>query len=277
MSLAMKIFAFDIDQTLIDDSFESDGKTYVVYPEVVSAINALIAQGNVILFASGRPYSGIAWFMDHFTHSDHVYAASANGATLYDRDGHVLGGDFLMMKDFYRVAEAFGGHDDFTYMCYFLDDKVGYLHNPNFAPTEAAVNFMEVVDMNGRIYDPTMPIQKAFVAVGEHHNTYHMAIPAALERDYTAVRSSSFFIEFMNKQVSKGRALQRLAKRLQVSEQDIYSFGDGDNDIAMLEVGHGVAMGNATPGCKKTAEFVTKTASERGIVFALRDRFQIIK
>jgi Cof subfamily protein (haloacid dehalogenase superfamily) len=269
----MKIFAFDIDQTLIDDTFESDGKTYVVYPEVVSAINSLLAEGNVILFASGRPYSGIAWFMRHFTPSPNVYCASANGATLYDHEGKVLGGDFLTIQDFYRVSAAFGGHDDFTYMCYFLDDKVGYLHKANFAPTEAAVNFMDVVDLNGLTLDPKIPIQKAFVAVGEHHNTYQMVVPADLERDYSAVRSSSFFIEFMNKNVSKGRALERLGKLLRVSKDAIYAFGDGDNDTAMLEVGHGVAMGNATPGCKQAAEFVTKTAAERGIVYALKEHF----
>lgn len=49
------------------------------------------------------------------------------------------------------------------------------------------------------------------------------------------------------------------------------AFGDGGNDISMLEyVGIGVAMGNANPPVKERADFVTKDIDDDGIEYALR-------
>ena len=49
------------------------------------------------------------------------------------------------------------------------------------------------------------------------------------------------------------------------------AFGDGGNDIAMLQhAGVGVAMGNAMDEVKKAADFVTTSVDEDGIVNALR-------
>ena len=49
------------------------------------------------------------------------------------------------------------------------------------------------------------------------------------------------------------------------------AFGDGGNDIAMLQhVGIGVAMGNAMEDVKASADFVTTSVDEDGVVVALR-------
>lgn len=49
------------------------------------------------------------------------------------------------------------------------------------------------------------------------------------------------------------------------------AFGDGENDIDMLEfVGLGIAMGNGSERLKEAADFVTKKSSEDGIEFALK-------
>lgn len=54
------------------------------------------------------------------------------------------------------------------------------------------------------------------------------------------------------------------------------AFGDGGNDIDMLElVGLGIAMGNGNEELKSVADFVTKKSSEDGISFALQ-KFGVI-
>ena len=48
-------------------------------------------------------------------------------------------------------------------------------------------------------------------------------------------------------------------------------FGDGENDIPMLEsVGIGIAMGNASKHVKDCAKYVTLPVDEDGIAFALK-------
>ena len=61
-----------------------------------------------------------------------------------------------------------------------------------------------------------------------------------------------------------------------IDQSDAIAFGDGENDIDMLEfVGFGIAMGNAKESLKNVADFVTKKSSEDGIEYALK-KFEII-
>ena len=49
------------------------------------------------------------------------------------------------------------------------------------------------------------------------------------------------------------------------------AFGDGDNDISMIEAaGVGVAMGNAAPEVQAKADFVTTAVDNHGVLNALR-------
>ena len=48
------------------------------------------------------------------------------------------------------------------------------------------------------------------------------------------------------------------------------AFGDADNDSSMLEaVKYGIAMGNATENCNKSAACVTGTNEEDGVAEAI--------
>lgn len=49
------------------------------------------------------------------------------------------------------------------------------------------------------------------------------------------------------------------------------AFGDGGNDVTMLEfAGIGVAMGNATEGPKAAADYVTDDVDHDGVMNALK-------
>lgn len=69
---------------------------------------------------------------------------------------------------------------------------------------------------------------------------------------------------------SKAEGIKQLAKRLSISKENIYAFGDGLNDMEMIEyVGTGVAMGNAVATLKDIADLVTKPVDEDGIQFGI--------
>eukprot|EP00630_Chrysocystis_fragilis_P001586 CAMPEP_0197396962 /NCGR_PEP_ID=MMETSP1165-20131217/10617_1 /TAXON_ID=284809 /ORGANISM="Chrysocystis fragilis, Strain CCMP3189" /LENGTH=284 /DNA_ID=CAMNT_0042922835 /DNA_START=1 /DNA_END=852 /DNA_ORIENTATION=- len=75
----------------------------------------------------------------------------------------------------------------------------------------------------------------------------------------TLIRGSPpFFVEVLNPAVTKGAALTRLCERLQVDLAHVVAFGDGDNDIEMIQsVGLGVAMKNARPTLAAVADRIT--------------------
>ena len=68
----------------------------------------------------------------------------------------------------------------------------------------------------------------------------------------------------------KGDACRDVTAALGILLEDSYAFGDGINDISMLEaVGHGVAMGNAMQATKDVAEFVTTDIHDDGVANGL--------
>jgi Cof subfamily protein (haloacid dehalogenase superfamily) len=70
---------------------------------------------------------------------------------------------------------------------------------------------------------------------------------------------------------SKARGIEVVMNHLNFSKEDVYAFGDGLNDIEMLQtVVNSVAMGNAHEEVKQAAKHVTKHVNEDGIEHGLK-------
>ena len=68
---------------------------------------------------------------------------------------------------------------------------------------------------------------------------------------------------------SKAEGIKQLVNHLPHKPMQIIAFGDGHNDIEMLQLADiGVAMGNASDEVKKHADFITKSIDEDGIYYA---------
>ena len=84
--------------------------------------------------------------------------------------------------------------------------------------------------------------------------------------DIHATTSKPFFLEFMNKDVSKGKVLKQLVDKLDIKPSEVMAFGDSNNDKDMLELaGLGVAMGNANDNIKAIADVITDDHNQDGI------------
>lgn len=76
--------------------------------------------------------------------------------------------------------------------------------------------------------------------------------------------------------ITKGSSCMFLVDHIGIEHHDSYAFGDGVNDIEMLElVGHGVAMGNAIDEVKKIANFVAKSIEEDGLANSFKELFDL--
>lgn len=80
-----------------------------------------------------------------------------------------------------------------------------------------------------------------------------------------------FLEEVALKLASKGQALKRLAKQLNIPLEETAAVGDSLNDKSMLEAaGKGVAMGNAREDIKSIADAVTLTNDEHGVAHMMK-------
>ncbi|TRZ39976.1 Cof-type HAD-IIB family hydrolase [Niallia circulans] len=66
--------------------------------------------------------------------------------------------------------------------------------------------------------------------------------------------------------IHKATAIEKLLNHLQLDKQHSFAYGDGLNDLEMLEfVQYGIAMGNAKEPVKLAADDITDTHDEHGI------------
>ena len=79
------------------------------------------------------------------------------------------------------------------------------------------------------------------------------------------------FLDIDAKGNTKDHGIAQIAAHFGLKPENIMTFGDGGNDISMLEyAGTGVAMGNASDEVKSHADYITSSVDEDGIAKALR-------
>jgi len=78
------------------------------------------------------------------------------------------------------------------------------------------------------------------------------------------------FINVLAPDVSKGKALEALARRLGVSLTEVIAIGDGANDVSILsQAGLAVAMANAADELKAVADHITLDVDHNGVAAAI--------
>ena len=79
-------------------------------------------------------------------------------------------------------------------------------------------------------------------------------------------KSLPFFLELAHPEVSKGSGLQFVADRLGFAPAGTVAFGDGENDLELIDwAGYGIAVENAHPFVKERADLVCPSAEEEGV------------
>ncbi len=95
-------------------------------------------------------------------------------------------------------------------------------------------------------------------------------IPQEVKEKYTVLKSAPYFLEILDKRVTKGTGVKSLAEVLNIQPEEVMAIGDQENDIAMLEyAGIGVAMKNAIDAVKEAANVVTRSNLEDGVAYAI--------
>jgi Cof subfamily protein (haloacid dehalogenase superfamily) len=82
--------------------------------------------------------------------------------------------------------------------------------------------------------------------------------------------SLPYFLEFASPDVTKAAGLQFVATRLGFSRERTVAFGDGENDIELVDwAGFGVAVDNADELVKERADFVCPSVTDEGVAQVL--------
>ena len=88
---------------------------------------------------------------------------------------------------------------------------------------------------------------------------------------HSIAKSSPILIEIMAGGIHKARAVEWLCRFWGISPRETLAFGDNYNDLEMLQLCRGAAMGNAPEEIRQKAEYVTADHDHDGIYRLLKE------
>ncbi|MDE6945694.1 MAG: Cof-type HAD-IIB family hydrolase [Anaeroplasmataceae bacterium] len=261
----VRLCTIDLDGTLFD-------KDKNISDENKKAIQMAKENGCKIVLASGRPFQGILPTLKQLNLcSKEDYVICYNGAkilnvgTLNEIYSTTISGKTI--KEIYTKSKGLGTN---FHAFRQNEELITDVDNP-YTDVEIRINKIPrtIVDFK-EICDEDKFLKCMMVSCDQK-------ITAAMERlepqyyeQYSVVRSSKIFLEFLNKETNKGNALKVLAEFLDIPLSDTMAIGDAGNDLAMIETARiGVAMENAFAEIKKAANYITASNEASGVAEAL--------
>lgn len=83
-------------------------------------------------------------------------------------------------------------------------------------------------------------------------------------------------VDIISKNGGKIRGIQEMLRKYGIRKDEMIAFGDGENDLDMLEFSKiGVAMGNADDKVKEKADYITASVDDDGIQKAIKQILNI--
>ncbi|MBE6053514.1 MAG: sugar-phosphatase [Clostridium sartagoforme] len=260
-----KLVAIDMDGTLLKEDKTISERTK-------NAIQSAREMGVTVVLATGRPIEGVSRYLEELNmYSDYDYVLSYNGALIQKT------------KSKEAVAKVALKGEDLHYLRNLSNELGVHIHafseekglitpkNSKYTEVEANINNIEIHEMNiDNISDDEVIIKIMMIDEPEILGPAMEKLPKDVYEKYTVVRSTPFFLEFLNKEVNKGVGVEMLAKYLGIKREEVMTLGDAGNDLHMIEyAGLGVAMANAFDEVKKAADYITDTNENDGVAKAI--------
>jgi len=260
-----KLVVFDVDGTLVN----WDG---VVTPATTAALNRLRALRVPIALATGRPMALAPLTIDQAGGAD--WMVCGNGSVVFDvPTGELIRDRSLPNEVVVPLIQAL--RQRLPGVGFAVELLTTLLEEPGFARRVP----------EDRVAPPVDDVLAAYLAAPEpvrrvipYHDDYDDRLDelASIVSEFLDDRCQIQFGGLAIVDVSpsgdhKAAALQVLIDHLGIEAVDVIAFGDGSNDIEMLQwAGTGVAMGNADPATKAAADVVTGDVDAGGVAEYLR-------
>lgn len=245
----IKAAFFDVDGTVYSHESKS------VPESTMKALEALRDKGIKTFLATGRHFTEIDEFpVGKIPFDGYVMLT---GQICADKDRNVIFGNAVEGKDAEYLLNAYMNKE----MPIVLVEK-----------DRLYINLVNDIVINGQaeISSPIPEVQEY-----EGAPVYQIICYGGkeLEEELTPklpnckiTRWCPYGIDIISKTGGKVSGIQKMLELHNIGQDETIAFGDGENDIEMLEFARiGVAMGNAEPEVKAVADYVTTDIDNDGI------------
>ena len=271
----LKLIALDLDGTLLDSRKRLSAANR-------DALARAAARGALVVPTTGRFFGMMPAAVRELPFVR--YAITVNGAQVYDRvaDAAIVREE-IPLETAVAVMRLLDGYD-VIYDCYranwgwmgaaFKAKAAAYATDEHYLAMVRDFR-REVPELKAHLAATAAEgdVQKImlFARLGPADATARVAEAVRARFPEIAVTSTTWNnLELNIASANKGVALARLAAHLGLSSANCIAFGDGRNDLTMIEAaGVGVAMANAHPDVRAAADDVTLSNDEDGVAAAL--------
>ncbi|SFJ54269.1 Cof-type HAD-IIB family hydrolase [Thermoflavimicrobium dichotomicum] len=244
-----KIVFFDIDGTLLNEAKQIPASTK-------KAIQLLQESGVYTAIATGRVPYEMEWILEELNIRSFV---SINGQYVVFEGKEIYTNpmDPAIFEDITQFAKSHGHPIAF---CNHQEIRATAAGHPYIQASYRSLNW-DYPPVDKHFYKHFPIFQGHLFCKEKDEQIYIERYP-----EYSFIRWHECAMDILPKGCSKAVGIQKLLEVTGIKKENSYAFGDGLNDIEMLQfVGTGVAMGNAVPELKEVADVITASSSEDGI------------
>ena len=261
---SIKLVSIDLDGTLLNDSKE-------VSEQTTNALCGLPDRGVRVVIASARPPRSVRHIYRKLKLE--TFQINYNGALIWDEQSQrSVFHRPLPGKVALEVVElARDMFEEVLVTCEVLDRWYTDREDDPEHTTET-----------GRLFKPDViapideicvqPVTKLML-LGEERIILRLEslLGDAFEESVSIVKTDRDMLQIMDKRVSKGIALKKVATHYGIPMRQVMAIGDAPNDVGMLQLaGVAIAMDNAHELVKDNADWVAPSNNDHGVHAALK-------
>lgn len=261
----IKLVAVDMDGTFLDDQKHYDEDRFA------KVFDEMQKQEAEFVVASGNQYVQLVQFFEPI--KEKITFISDNGAMVTKHGEEIFSSSFEK-ADVEKALEVLSLKTDFRVIvcgkkgAYILDSVPDdFIKTIEFyCPVMFKVSDYNQIDDDVLKIALSCPEEETERLLEELHvEISHITIP---------VSSGHGSIDLIQPNMHKGNAIQFVLKHFNFSSKEAAAFGDGGNDLEMLDlVGTSFAMENAPEAVKKVAKHVAPTNNESGVLVEMEKLF----
>ena len=273
VSLPIRLIAVDIDGTLLNPQFQ-------ISPVDLAALQRAKAQGVEVILVTGRRHA-FAMPIARLLGFD-LQLISSNGAVTRSMQGETFHRDMLPAAACRKLCEAmkeFRGNTVIT----FDKEAKGAIVLEHMDELNASIQ--KWLEKNSAFIEFVVPVEDALTndpvqamfcgPIERMHRALKILAASGLNDDITVLRTEYLardlsMIDVLNRDCSKGHALERWAKFRGIPREQVMAIGDNHNDVEMLAfAGVPFIMGNAVEELRRNGWRVTLPNDRNGVAAAV--------
>ena len=258
----IKLIVTDMDGTFLNSNYE-------VSPDFPTVYKELKKRNILFVPASGRQMPGITQYFKEIE-NEIGFIAENGGYVIYQNEE--LFADKLedsFVKEIIETIREIPGA-----RAVLSAKKKAYYESDD----EKFVNyFTRYYIENQKIDDLTQEVGDNIFKIAIYHpegseENLYPYLKHFESKDLEVVISGKYWVDIMNQNINKGKALDILQKKLKILPSETMVFGDYMNDITMLQKSkYSYAMENSHPSVKKIASFSALSNDKFGVLKIIND------